>query len=88
NEIERSEFNGAVSITQPGRKASADYALYNAEKEFVILRGRPARVSDAVQGSSEGGEIQMDLRSNRVVNEGRSKDNSRGRTRSVYKMKV
>ncbi|MCV5111717.1 LptA/OstA family protein, partial [Escherichia coli] len=66
NEIERSEFNGAVSITQPGRKASADYALYNAEKEFVILRGRPARVSDAVQGSSEGGEIQMDLRSNRV----------------------
>lgn len=88
NEIERSEFNGAVSITQPGRKASADYALYNAEKEFVILRGRPARVSDAVQGSSEGREIQMDLRSNRVVNEGRSKDNSSGRTRSVYKMKV
>lgn len=88
NEIERSEFSDSVTITQPGRRASADYALYNAEREIVILRGRPARVTDATQGSSEGGEIQMDLRANRVVNEGRSGDNSGGRTRSVYKLKV
>lgn len=88
SEIQRSEFEGAVNITQPGRKASADFAVYDAETQFVVLRGRPARVFDAAQGSTEGGEIQMDLRSNRVVNEGRSGANPAGRTRSVYKMKV
>jgi len=88
NEIERAEFDGSVNITQPGRRATADFASYNAANEFVILRGQPARVFDAEQGSSEGGEIEVDLRSKRVVNQGGSSETPGGRTRSVYKMKV
>jgi LPS export ABC transporter protein LptC/lipopolysaccharide transport protein LptA len=87
NEMSRSEIQDNVTITQPNRKAVGDYAEYVAADEVVTLRGNPARVDDAENGSSSGGQMTVYLRSNKVVNDGRSKQNAGGRIRSVYKVK-
>ncbi|HUR97111.1 MAG TPA: LptA/OstA family protein [Pyrinomonadaceae bacterium] len=87
NEMSRSEVQDNVTITQPNRKAVGDYAEYVAADEVVTLRGNPARVDDAENGSSSGGQMTVYLRNNRVVSEGRSKQNAGGRIRSVYKVK-
>ncbi|HKP69004.1 MAG TPA: LptA/OstA family protein [Pyrinomonadaceae bacterium] len=88
NEISRSEIENNVVVTQPNRRATGDYAQYTAADESVVLRGNPARVDDAVQGSSSGGQMTVYLRNNNVVSEGKSKQNSTGRIRSVYKVKT
>lgn len=87
NEVSRSEIERNVVITQPNRRAVGDYAQYIAAEERVTLRGNPARVEDATNGSSSGGEMTVYLRDNRVISDGRSKQNSGGRIRSVYKVK-
>jgi lipopolysaccharide export system protein LptA len=74
-------------VTQPNRRAAGDYAQYNAADEIVILRGNPARIEDAETGSSQGGQVTVYLRENRVVGEGKTKQNGTGRIRSVYKVK-
>lgn len=88
NELARSEVEGNVVVTQPTRRAVGDYALYVAADESMTLRGNPARVEDAENGSSSGGQMTLYLRNNRVVSDGRSKQNTAGRTRSVYKVKT
>lgn len=87
NEVTRTDIENNVVITQPNRKAVADYAQYTVADERVVLRGNPAQVDDSENGSSRGGEMTVYLRDNRVIAEGRSKQNSAGRTRSVYKVK-
>lgn len=87
NELARSEFQRNVVITQPNRRASADVANYNGADESVILRGNPARVEDAENGASQGAQMTIFLRTNRVASEGRTPQNTAGRTRSVYKIK-
>lgn len=87
NEVARTDVSGNVVITQPQRKATADFAQYNASDESVILKGDPARVSDAESGSTQGSNMTIFLKDNRVINTG-SKGNSAsgGRTRTVYKV--
>jgi LPS export ABC transporter protein LptC len=87
NELARTEMENSVVITQPNRKAVGDYAQYTASDEIVILKGNPARVEDAENGTSQGSQMTVYLRENRVVGEGGSKQNATGRTRSVYKIK-
>lgn len=87
NELSRSQIENNVTITQPNRRAVGDYAEYTAATESVTLRGNPARVDDAENGSSSGGEMTVFLRNNRVLSEGKSKQNTAGRIRSVYKVK-
>jgi len=87
NEILRSEIEKNVVITQPKRKANADYASYTAADEVVVLKGNPARVEDADSGVSQAAQMTMYMRDNRVSIEGRSTQNTAGRTRSVYKVK-
>ncbi len=87
NELSRSDVEGNVVITQPNRRAVGDYAQYTAADEIVTLRGNPARVDDSENGSSSGGQMTVHLRNNRVVSEGKSKQNATGRIRSVYKVK-
>jgi lipopolysaccharide export system protein LptA len=87
NEMSRSEIQDNVTITQPNRRATGDYAEYVAIDEVVTLRGNPARVEDAENGSSSGGQMTVYLRNNKVINEGKSKQNTAGRVRSVYKVK-
>jgi lipopolysaccharide transport protein LptA/LPS export ABC transporter protein LptC len=87
NELSRTQIESNVTITQPNRRAVGDYAEYIAASESVTLRGNPARVDDAENGSSSGGEMTVFLRNNKVVSEGKSKQNAAGRIRSVYKVK-
>lgn len=86
NEVNRTVMERDVVITQPGRKASGDHAQYEAERDTVVLRGRPARVEDTVRGFSEGAELTVYLSEGRVVGDGRSQSDPAGRTRSVYRV--
>jgi lipopolysaccharide transport protein LptA len=88
NELARTVAETKVVMTQPGRRATGDWAQYTAEKETAILRGDPATVSDAENGTSQGGELSFNLRDHRVVGEGKTKQNPAARTRSVYKVKT
>ena len=87
NEIASSQFHDNVVITQPGRRATADFANYTAADESVVLQGNPARVEDSENGTSQAGKMTIYLRSKRVATEGRTPQNTSGRTRSVYKIK-
>jgi lipopolysaccharide export system protein LptA len=88
NEVSKTVAESAVVITQPNRRATGDYAQYTASDEMVILRGSPARVEDAENGSSESSQITVYMRENRVIGENKPKAaGTPGRTRSVYKVK-
>ena len=88
NEVSKTVAENAVVITQPNRRATGDYAQYTAADEMVILRGSPARVEDAENGSSESSQITVYMRENRVIGENKPKAaGTTGRTRSVYKVK-
>jgi lipopolysaccharide export system protein LptA len=87
NEMAQSIAQNDVVITQPKRKATGEYAQYIAADDTIVLRGNPATVTDAENGSSQGGEVKVYLRDNRVLGEGKSKQNTTGRVRSVYKVK-
>jgi lipopolysaccharide export system protein LptA len=86
NELAKAEVETNVVITQPKRRATGTFASYTAADEMVVLRGNPARVEDAEQGSSQGAQMTVHLRENRVSTQGRSTQNTTGRTRSVYKV--
>lgn len=86
NEVTRTDAEGNVVVTQPKRRATGKYARYDAVLEQIILRGDPATVNDAEQGSTQGGELVVFLKEDRVIAEGRSTNNAAGRTRSVYKV--
>ncbi|MEO8649854.1 MAG: LptA/OstA family protein, partial [Acidobacteriota bacterium] len=85
-DVEKTLVENNVVITQPGRKAQGDFAQFLASDESVTLRGSPARVEDAQNGSSQGAQLTMNLRDNKIESEGRTNQNSSGRTRSVYKV--
>jgi LPS export ABC transporter protein LptC/lipopolysaccharide transport protein LptA len=87
NEMSKTIAETGVVITQPNRRALGDWAQYTAENEVAILRGNPARIDDAENGSSQGAQVTVYMRENRVVGESRTEQNNTGRTRSVYKVK-
>ncbi len=87
NEPSKTEIEQNVVITGPNRKAGADFARYETASEVVFLRGNPATVDDAEQGRTQAAEITVNLKENRFVGEGASKQNSAGRARSVYKIR-
>jgi lipopolysaccharide export system protein LptA len=87
NEMTRTVVENDVVITQPGRKAVGDWAEYTTENDVAVIRGNPARVDDAENGTSQGGQMTINLRDNRVLSEGKTTQNPTARTRSVYKVK-
>jgi LPS export ABC transporter protein LptC/lipopolysaccharide transport protein LptA len=87
NEVSQTIAENNVVITQPDRRATGDFAQYNVAEDTVMLRGNPATVDDRENGSSQGGQITVNMRDNRVTSEGKSKQNTAGRIRSVYKVK-
>ncbi|MGI9055445.1 MAG: LptA/OstA family protein, partial [Pyrinomonadaceae bacterium] len=87
NEVEKTVVENNVVMTQPKRKASGDWAQYTAVNEAFILRGNPARVEDAEQGSSASAQLTVFMRENRVVGESKTEQTNTGRIRSVYKIK-
>lgn len=87
NDLQRTVIENNVVITQPNRRASGNYAEYDAINESVVLRGSPARVTDDENGSSSGREVSVDLKTNRVIGKGSTTKKSTGRIRTVYKIK-
>ncbi len=87
NEVTRTVAETNVTITQPTRRASGDWAQYSADDEVAILRGNPATVTDPENGSSQSGQLTFSMRNNRVTSESKTNPNTSGRTRSVYKIK-
>ncbi|HEX8737264.1 MAG TPA: LPS export ABC transporter periplasmic protein LptC [Pyrinomonadaceae bacterium] len=87
NEVTQTIAQNNVVVTQPNRRAAGDYAQYTTADEVVILRGNPASVEDAEQGSQQSAQLTVYLRDNRVISQGSSKQNGTGRIRSVYKVK-
>jgi lipopolysaccharide transport protein LptA len=87
NEVSRTVAETSVIMTQPGRRAVGDWAQYTAESETAVLRGNPATVNDAENGSSQGSELTFNMRDHRVLGEGKTKQNTNTRTKSVYKVK-
>lgn len=87
NELKQTVAETNVIVTSPNRKASGDYAQYTAANETIVLRGNPAKIADGENGSSEGAQITMNLRTNNVVNESQTEQTNSGRTRTVYKVK-
>lgn len=87
NEMSKSIFEKDVVITQPLRRATGDWAQYVAADEIAILRGNPARIDDQENGASQGAQVTVYMRENRVVSESKTEQTNTGRTRTVYKVK-
>ena len=87
NEVSQTVAENNVVITQPKRRAAGDYAQYNVANESIILRGNPANIEDAENGSSQGAQVTVSLKDNRVVNESKINQVNTGRIRTVFKIK-
>ena len=86
NEVAKTIAETNVVVSQPGRRGKGDWLQYTAEDEVAILRGNPAMIDDGEHGSSQAAQLTLYMREKRVVSEGRSKQSSSTRTKSVYKV--
>jgi lipopolysaccharide export system protein LptA len=87
NEVERTISQGDVVIVQPGKRGTGDWCQYTTADEIAVLKGNPARVEDAEQGTTEGNRLTMYRRENRVVVDDSRGSQSPGRVRSTHKIK-
>jgi len=87
NDVSKTIAETNVTITQATRRATGDWAQYSAEDEVAVLRGSPATVTDPENGSSQSGQLTFSMKDNRVTAESKTKQNTTGRTRTVYKIK-
>ncbi|MFM9905278.1 MAG: LPS export ABC transporter periplasmic protein LptC [Pyrinomonadaceae bacterium] len=86
NELSKTVAETGVVITQPGRRATGNWVEYAASDEVATLRGSPASVNDSANGSLQASELTFLMRENRIISEGKTKQNGSGRIRSVYKI--
>ena len=87
NEVAQTVAERDVVVTSPNRKAVGDYAQYVAADESIVLRGNPARIDDSESGSTQGAQVTVFLKTNRVINESKTNQTNSGRIRTVYKVK-
>jgi LPS export ABC transporter protein LptC len=87
NEVEKTISQRSVVLTQPGKKGVGDWLQYTAADEVAVLKGNPARVEDAEQGTTEGGRLTVYLRENRVVADDVRGAQPGGRVRTVHRIK-
>lgn len=87
NELSETVAETNVVVTQPNRRATGDYAQYVAAADTIVLRGNPAQITDAENGSTQGAQVTVNLKTNQLVNESKSSRTNLGRTRTVYKVK-
>src|SRR5712691_7777186 len=81
NEVERTIAQRNVVIVQPGRRGTGDWCQYTAADEVAVLKGNPAHVEDAEQGTTDGNRLTMYRRDNRVVVDDPRGSQSPGRVR-------
>lgn len=87
NEVERTVAEGNVVVTQPGKRATGDWAQYTAADETVMLAGNPARAEDTAQGTTESRRLTVYLRENRVVGDDPAGQQGTGRVRSTHRIR-
>ncbi len=87
NEVAQTVAETNVVVTSPNRKAVGDYAQYIAADESIVLRGNPAKIDDSESGSTQGAQVTVFLRTNRVETESKTNQTNSGRIRTVYKIK-
>jgi len=87
NEVERTISQQNVVIVQPGRRGIGDWCQYTTADEVAVLKGNPAHVEDAEQGTTDGNRLTMYRRENRVVVDDAGGLQSPGRVRSTHKIK-
>jgi lipopolysaccharide export system protein LptA len=87
NELERVIAQRDVVLVQPGKRGTGDWCQFTAADEVAILKGNPAHVEDAEQGTTEGNRLTMYRRENRVVVDDTRGSQSPGRVRSTHPVK-
>ncbi|HSP61429.1 MAG TPA: LPS export ABC transporter periplasmic protein LptC [Pyrinomonadaceae bacterium] len=86
NEVERTVAQRNVVLTQPNKRGTGDWCQYTTADEIAILKGNPAHVEDAEQGSTEGNRVTIYRRENRAVADDSRGAESPGRVRSTHKV--
>ena len=86
NEVERTIAQRNVVLIQPGKRGTGDWAEYTTANEVAVLKGNPAHVEDAEQGTTDGNRLTMYRRENRVVVDDARGSQSPGRVRSTHKI--
>lgn len=86
NEVERTIAQHNVVIIQPGKRGTGDWCQYTNIDEVAVLKGNPAHVEDAEQGTTDGNRLTMYRRENRVVVDDARGSQSPGRVRSTHKV--
>jgi LPS export ABC transporter protein LptC/lipopolysaccharide transport protein LptA len=87
NEMEKTIAQKNVVLTQPSRKGTGDWVEYTAATEIAILKGNPARVEDAENGTTEGGRLTLSVRDSKVTADDARGPLSPGRVRSTHKIR-
>jgi lipopolysaccharide export system protein LptA len=87
NELERVIAQRDVVLVQPGKRGTGDWCQFTAADEVAILKGNPAHVEDAEQGTTDGNRLTMYRRENRVVVDDTRGEQSPGRVRSTHPVK-
>jgi LPS export ABC transporter protein LptC len=86
NELDKMIAERDVVLIQPGKRGTGDWCQYTAVDEVAVLKGNPAHVDDAEQGTTEGNRLTMYRRENRVVVDDTRGSQSPGRVRSTHKV--
>jgi LPS export ABC transporter protein LptC len=86
NEVERTIAQRNVVLIQPGKRATGDWCQYTSADEVAVLKGNPAHVEDAEQGTTDGNRLTVYRRENRVVVDDARGSQSPGRVRSTHKI--
>ena len=87
NELDRVIAQTNVVLVQPGRRGTGDWCQYTAADEVAVLKGNPAHVEDAEQGTTDGNRLTLYRRENRVVVDDTRGSQSPGRVRSTHPVK-
>jgi LPS export ABC transporter protein LptC len=86
NEVDHTIAQRNVTIVQPGRRGTGDWCQYTTADEVAVLKGNPAHVEDAEQGTTDGNRLTLYRRENRVVIDDTRGSQSPGRVRSTHKV--
>jgi len=86
NEVERTISQRNVVLTQPGKRGAGDWLQYTTADEVAVLKGNPAHVEDAEQGTTDGNRLTLYNRENRVVVDDTRGEQAPARVRSTHKV--
>jgi len=87
NELDHTIAQRDVILIQPGKRGTGDWCQYTAADDVAVLKGNPAHVEDAEQGTTDGNRLTIYRKENRVVVDDTRGSQSPGRVRSTHPVK-